>query len=69
MENIIDEIMELLEPVRVVPHNCSTQCDRCHTMENCVEATRRFDDLLLCDECHAAARSEHNAWLSELSNP
>lgn len=31
--------------------NCQSQCDNCHTLDNCVEATRQFGDLLLCKDC------------------
>lgn len=31
---------------------CRTQCDECHTLENCVPATLRLDDLLLCAPCY-----------------
>lgn len=30
---------------------CSTQCDDCHTLENCVEGPWRWGDLLLCSDC------------------
>lgn len=33
------------------PHNCDSQCDDCHTHENCVPGTRLFGELLLCDTC------------------
>ena len=30
---------------------CNSQCDNCHTLDNCVEATRQYGDLLLCQSC------------------
>jgi len=33
-------------------HNCNTQCDNCHDIDNCVQATRRLGDLLLCEDCY-----------------
>lgn len=35
-------------------HTCKSQCDCCHTLTHCVEATRRLDDLLLCQPCYTA---------------
>lgn len=32
-------------------HVCKTQCDRCHTQANCVEAIERIGELLLCAHC------------------
>lgn len=46
-------------------HSCNSQCDRCHTLENCVPATRRFDDLILCGDCYREVRSEYMAALAE----
>lgn len=30
---------------------CTSQCDECHDIDNCVEATTRYGDLLLCKAC------------------
>lgn len=32
-------------------HTCTSQCDDCHTHENCVPGYFRFGDLLLCRTC------------------
>jgi hypothetical protein len=32
-------------------HTCSSQCDGCHTLANCVPAVTRAGDLLLCAAC------------------
>ena len=34
-------------------HTCTSQCDDCHTLDHCIEATRQYGDLLLCDGCRA----------------
>lgn len=34
-------------------HTCDSQCDGCHTWENCVEADTIVGDLLLCHACKA----------------
>lgn len=33
-------------------HACQSQCDMCHTQENCVPATLRYEDLTLCVDCY-----------------
>lgn len=38
-------------PARHQPHTCTSQCDRCHTPEKCVPATRQRGELLLCTPC------------------
>lgn len=30
---------------------CNSQCDNCHTLDNCVPGTHRYGDLLLCSDC------------------
>lgn len=30
---------------------CRSQCDGCHSLNNCVGADRRHGDLLLCGHC------------------
>lgn len=30
---------------------CQSQCDDCHTLDNCVPADRVYGDLTLCGEC------------------
>lgn len=37
------------------PHSCRTQCDSCHDVDNCVPATRQYDEHLLCKDCYDAA--------------
>lgn len=32
---------------------CSSQCDACHSLENCVEASRRYGELIVCEPCRA----------------
>lgn len=39
--------------VNALDHTCRTQCDRCHTPDKCVEATRQWRELLLCAGCYA----------------
>lgn len=31
---------------------CTSQCDGCHSAENCVPASVRHGDLLLCAPCY-----------------
>lgn len=38
---------------RVCRGHCTSQCDGCHDIDNCVEATRQFGDLLLCKSCRS----------------
>lgn len=33
-------------------HSCTSQCDGCHSRENCTPGTHRLGDLLLCSTCH-----------------
>lgn len=49
-----------LEPVlveqevaaRICRGQCRGQgCEECHDIDNCVPATRRYGDLLLCNDC------------------
>lgn len=35
--------------------NCDSQCDDCHTLNNCVPSVTRVGDLLLCASCAANA--------------
>lgn len=30
---------------------CQSQCDNCHTLDNCVQATHQYGDLILCKDC------------------
>ena len=30
---------------------CQSQCDGCHTLDNCVPATSQYGDLILCADC------------------
>jgi len=34
-------------------NQCQSQCDDCHDLDNCVEATRQYGDLILCETCRA----------------
>ena len=36
---------------------CPSQCDGCHSLENCVPAAVRHGDLLLCPGCYRVAES------------
>ena len=40
-----------LDTRRVCRGRCQSQCDECHDIDNCVEATTRYADLLLCRGC------------------
>ena len=36
---------------RICQGRCRSQCDECHDIDNCVEGTERYGDLLLCQQC------------------
>jgi hypothetical protein len=56
-------------PFNIRPvHTCTSQCDRCHSLENCVPATARRGELLLCDSC-ASLRDLHMDVLDALEVP
>ena len=40
---------------RICRGRCRSQCDECHDIDNCVEGTRRYGDMVLCEGC----RSHH----------
>lgn len=35
---------------------CATQCDGCHTYEECTPGNYRLGDLLLCGDCYGKGR-------------
>lgn len=42
----------LVEPDRICRGQCRNQgCEECHDIDNCVEGTVRYGDLLLCQGC------------------
>lgn len=39
------------QTVTACNRQCDSQCDGCHTLDNCVEATQQYGDLILCEVC------------------
>lgn len=54
----LDQFISELGPTatdtrRVCRGKCQSQCEDCHDIDNCVEASTRFDGLLLCRRCRS----------------